>query len=271
MKSRVVNAIVGLMNLVFGGLVLFYSYYIPDMGRATEQEAKIASEIYQYIFVLVIIVAIINIITLFFNRKDKILLFAYGVSLLSSCFYIFDIKLIAILYVLSALIVEIQVLRENVIVQANTFYLIVVSIVIVSIGIVGINIITYKDKVSSLTKIENKDNIEYDDSFFKYVSQLDDNDLYLNVEKDGKWGYINLKGETKIDFKYDYASCFIKIKKYDKEFEVALVCEGDVSKVILKNERTVFSYKNNIAVNDYEAQYNKLKDIYGNVFFNKRR
>lgn len=265
MRSRITNAILGLMNFVFGGLILFYSFYIPELNTATENEAIVANDLYRYIFILMIIVSFINLIALFFNRKDKILVLAYVVSIISSSFYFFDIKFIAILYVLSALLIEIQVLRENVIVQSNTFFLILVSIVIVSIGILGINCITYKDKVSKLDKIENQDKIEYDENFFKYVTELDDKDLYINVQKNGKWGYINLNGQQKIDYKYDYASPFIPIDKFDKKFDVALVCSGDSSYLILKNERVVFSYKNNINVNDYNAQLKKLKDIYINV------
>ena len=47
-------------------------------------------------------------------------------------------------------------------------------------------------------------------------------------EKTGKWGYINKKGEQKIDFKYDFATPFYKIKSFDKEFEVASVSEGNI-------------------------------------------
>ncbi|MBR3133145.1 MAG: hypothetical protein IKG42_03630 [Clostridia bacterium] len=255
----------GLMNILFGLLVIFYSYYIPDMGRATENQKSVATTLYGYIFILMIVILIFNLVTLFFNRKDKILVLAYFVAIISSSFYFFDMKLIAVLYILAAFLILIQVLRENVIVQSNTIYLILLSIVIAAIGIVGINIFTYNDKVSNLDKIDNKENIEYDEDFFKYVSVLEDNDLYLNVQKDGKWGYINLKGDTKIDFKYDYASPFIEIEKYDKKFEVALVCEGNTASLILKNERVVFSYKNSINVNDLQAQLDRLNEIYSNV------
>ena len=265
MKSRLTNAILGLMNFLFGGLIVFYSFYMPELNRATENETIVVNELYKYIFILMIVVLIINLIAIFFNRRDKILLLAYAVSIISSSFYFFDIKLIAILYILSALLIEIQVLRENVIVQSNTFFLILVSIVIVSIGIVGINCLTYRDKVNKLDKIQNQDKIEYDENFFKYVTELDDKDLYINAQKNGKWGYINLNGNQKIDYKYDYASPFVKINKFNKKFDVALVCSGDISYLILKNERVVFSYKNDISIYDYNAQLEKLKSIYIDV------
>lgn len=265
MVSKITNAIVGLMNFLFGGVVLFYYWYMPNIGRATEYEVQVMRELYQYIFILMIVVLIINMISLIFNRKNKIFVLAYVVAIISSSFYFFNMQLIAILYVLSALMIEIQVLRENVIVQTNTFFLILVSIIIASIGILGINCFTYRDKVEKLEAVDNEDKIEYDENFFKYVTELEDKDLYINVQKDGKWGYINQNGENKIDFKYDYASCFVNINKFDKNFEIALVCEGETAYIILKNERVVFSYKNTININDYQGQFDKLKDIYSNI------
>ncbi len=44
----------------------------------------------------------------------------------------------------------------------------------------------------------------------------EDSEFLLNVERNGKWGYINTNGDTKIDFQYDYASPFITISQYDK-------------------------------------------------------
>ncbi|MBR3153165.1 MAG: hypothetical protein IKF52_06185 [Clostridia bacterium] len=261
----------GLMNILFGSLVLYYTYYIPDLGRATESQKSVATTLYGYIFVLMIVVLAFNLITLFFNRKDKVLVLAYFVAIISSAFYVFDMKLISILYILAAFLILIQVLRENVIVQSNTVYLIMLSIVIAAIGIVGINVFTFNDKVNSLNKIENKDKIEYDEDFFKYVSVLDDSDFYLNVQKDGKWGYINLNGETKIDYKYDYASPFVTIEKFDKKFDIALVCEDNTASLILKNERVVFSYKNEINVNDLKGQLDKLKEIYTDVLKQEKK
>ena len=62
-----------------------------------------------------IAVAIINFITLICNRKDKILLFSYLLAIASSVSYYIDISYIGILYILAALLIEIQVLRENMI------------------------------------------------------------------------------------------------------------------------------------------------------------
>ena len=54
-------------------------------------------------------------------------------------------------------------------------------------------------------------------------------DAYINVKKDGKFGYINQNGKIVIDFSFDFASPFVLINEYDKTFEVALVSENGSS------------------------------------------
>ena len=68
-------------------------------------------------------------------------------------------------------------------------------------------------------------------------------DRYDDFKKDGKYGYINPKGEIVIDFIYDYASPFVTITAFNKDFQIALVCEGKTSYIILKNQRKVMSYR----------------------------
>ena len=106
----------------------------------------------------------------------------------------------------------------------------------IAIGLLGLNILTYKDKVKKIVKEESKGYLEYNTEYFKNISVLgEDNEFYLNVERNGKWGYVNKNGEIKIEFKYEYASPFITITMYDKDFDIALVCQDDTASIILKN------------------------------------
>lgn len=266
MKGKIVNTVVGGMNLLFGLLVLLFNFYLPTISRASTEELKVITEINNYILILTAVVAVVNLITLFSNRKDKILLFAYLLAIFSSSFYFINVPYISVLYILSALMIVIQVLRENMIYINNTFYIVIVAIVIIAIGLVGLNILTYKDKVTKIVKQENKGYLEYDNEYFKNISILgEDNEFYLNVERDGKWGYINKKGEIKIEFKYDYASPFITITMYDKNFDIALVCQDETSSIILKNQRVVMSFKNDIPTDNYQKQIEKLQEIYADT------
>lgn len=267
MRGKLVNAIVGGMNFVFGILALLFKFYLPSLSVATQQEIKVVTEVNSYVFILMIVVALFNFVTLIFNCKDKIFLFSYVLAILSSSFYFLDFNYIGVLYILSALLIEIQVLRENVIFTNSTIYIVCVSVVIVAIGIVAVNLITYKDRVEEIVKQEAKGYIEYQESYFKNISVLDeDAEFYINVKRDGKWGYVNSNGDVRIDFEYDYASPFVKISKYDKNFDIALVCKDDVSSIILKNKRNVMTFKNDISVDDYNAQFEKLKNLYIDTF-----
>lgn len=267
MRGKIVNSIVGGMNLLFGVLILLFNFYMPNIARATAEEITVINETSKYILILTVTVSVINLITLGCNRKDKILLFAYLLAIFSSSFYFIKIPYISALYILSAIMIEVQVLRENMLYTNNMFYIVIVAIVIVAIGLVGINILTYKDKVTKIVKEENKGYLVYNEEYFKNISELgEDQEFYLNVQRNNKWGYINKSGETKIEFKYDYASPFIKIKMYDKNFDVALVCQDGTASIILKNERTVMSYRNDISVDDYQKQMEKFQEIYEETF-----
>ena len=98
-----------------------------------------------------IVVALINFITLIFNRKDKILFLAYVLAIFSSSFYFIEFNYVSTIYILAALMIEIQVFRENMLYSNNMVYIVIVSIVIVAIGLAGLNILTYKDKVQEIS------------------------------------------------------------------------------------------------------------------------
>lgn len=262
MKSKVLNAVAALMNFLFGVVVIVYSFIAPNITRATANEIAVMEQIDLYTLLILIVLSLANLILLIANRHNSVFAFAYAISILAAGFYIFNINIIAILYLLSALLICIQVLRENIIEKNNTLFMIILSIIIAAILLLGLYSLTYKDSVEELEEKDNIGQTEYKEDFFEYVSEVGINDLYINVESNGKWGYINQKGETVIDFKYEYASPFVKITKNNKDFDIALVCDETSAYVILKNERIVFSYKNDIDVDDYEAQYNKLREIY---------
>ena len=49
MRGKIVNSIVAGMNFLFGLLILFYKFFMPEASRATSQEASVMNGIYQYI------------------------------------------------------------------------------------------------------------------------------------------------------------------------------------------------------------------------------
>jgi len=198
MRSKLINSIVGGMNFLFGAVMLLFRLYMPNENTATVQELSVIKEVKSFIFAILIAVAIINFITMIFNRKDKILLFSYLLAIASSIAYYIDISYIGVLYILASLLIEIQVLRENMLYAINMTYMAITSVVIVAIGLLGLNILTYKDRVIKIVKQENKGYIEYQEDYFKNISMLpEDSEFYINVERNNKWGYINCNRRNK--------------------------------------------------------------------------
>ena len=52
---------------------------------------------------------------------------------------------------------------------------------------------------------------------------------------------------------------------YNKNFEIALVCEGQKSSIIMKNQRVVKTYVSESDNEDYEAKIKELEDFYKNT------
>jgi hypothetical protein len=133
--------------------------------------------------------------------------------------------------------------------------------VVVTIG----GCFTYKSLGSYILDKENENETAYKSDYFKYVTELGIEEAYINVQKDGKYGYITPSGNIVIDFQFDYASPFVPIVAYDKNFEIALVCKDGSTWIILKNQRKVLTYRSESMDEDYEAKLRELEDIYYNT------
>ena len=134
---------------------------------------------------------------------------------------------------------------------------------------------TYKSLGAYVLSKENENKLEYNKDYFRYIVELENqeiyNDVYINVKKDGKYGYINTKGQVVIDFKFDFASPFVTINSYNKKFKVALVCENGTSEIIMKNSRKVMTYRSESMDSDYKAKLKELENIYYNTLDQKEK
>lgn len=267
MKGKFVNLALGVMNAFIGILLLVYSKVIPeDILSVTIQENTVINAINIGLTILIILIAFINILYTIINRKDKIFAFGY---LLGACATIFLFKhesYICVFSFISALIVITKSMKENMI-DVNNMIMISIAVTIICFATaLGGTCFIYKWLGEQIKDKDNEGELAYSQDFFKYITELDVSDIYINVKRDdGKWGYINQKGEVVIDFKYDYASPFSNINVFNKNFKVALVCEAESTIVILKNERKVLSYKTESNNNDYAKKKEEFYNIYTNV------
>lgn len=267
MKGKIVNLSIGGMNIVFAILLIVYTAYIPqEITELTVQELSVTKNILKVIYLILGLVVIIDI----FQYKNMIdnsrMKTGYLFGIFSLSFFIIKEPVIAVLPIISGIIVIFQTLKDNAIeIDSISGISFILLIIIMIFGSIGVSVF-YKEIGQYIKNKENENALSYKKDYFKYITELEIDDVYINVKKNGKYGYLNQNGDTVIDFKYDYASPFINITMYNKEFQIALVCEDGFSKIIMKNERQVMSYKSEISNENYNAKMQELTDLYKDTF-----
>lgn len=263
MRGKIVNLCIGFMNILFGVLILIYTLNVPqDQTLLTVQEQAVTKIILFGIYAVLAVVLIINVIQYYNNIKDNTFKTGYMLALFVVSFIFIKQPAIASFTVISGIIVMFNSIRENLVeIDSTTAISITVLIMVAIVLLMGVSL-SYKQIGTYIKDKKNENELEFKPTFFKYITELGINDIYINVKKDGKYGYIDQNGEIRIDFKYDYASPFIKIVQYNKVFDIALVCEDGSSKIILKNERVVMSYRSESSHENYDAKWNELEQIY---------
>lgn len=266
MKGKVVNLWIGCMNILFALLILVYTIYIPqEIVDLTIQELSVTKMILKVSYVLLVLIVGMDGFQYHHNRDNSKMKTGYLIGIFALSFIFMKEPVIAIFPILSGIIVMVQTVKDNSVELDSTTAISIVALIIASIVILIGVCLFYQVIGQTIKNKENEDNQEYKSDYFKYITELEITDPYINVKKDGKYGYINPKGEVVIDFKYDYASPFVNITAFNKDFQVALVCEDKTSYIMMKNERKVMSYRAESSNENYEAKRQELEDIYTNT------
>ncbi len=266
MKGKFVNLCIGSMNVFVGILFLVFTLYIPqDKTRLTIQESLVVNYIKLAINVVVIATFIVNLIQVTNYRRTPEFNKTYIISLLAIIFIFLKEPILAAFPIASGIMIIFKSLKENLVEIDNTTAISIVALIITAIVIIiGVSLL-YDNIGENIKNRENKNETEYKSDYFKYIIELGIEDVYINVKVNGKYGYINERGELVMDFIYDYASPFVPITMYNKRFDIALVCKDGSSQIILKNGRKVMSYRTESNNENYKAKEEELKNIYTNV------
>lgn len=266
MKGKLVNLLLGLLNILIGVVIIIFSMKIPtDLTTLTVQEKEVVNIIEIVINIVIGITSFINFIAYLKNKTNYKLSLGYRVFLFTLFFLLIKQYIIAIFPIVSALIIVKEILKENIREIESTFAISVISVIAIATIILDLTVYFYQNIGSYVLAKKNENQIEYSNTFFKYITELEGVDKYINIKKDGKYGYINTKGETVLDFKYDFATPFTTINVYNKEFQIALVCSDGKSEIIMKNGRVVKSYVSESSDEDYQAKIDELADFYNNT------
>lgn len=272
MRGKVVNLCIGGMNIVLGFLLLVYTIYMPkEITEFTVQELTVKGNVLNAIYVLLILVFLINLLQYRNNRDNGRMKTGYLFGFFTLIFFLIKEPAISLFPIISGIIVFLGTLKDTIVERDSTTGISIVALMIAAIMITMGATFFYKNIAQSIKNRANKDSQAYKSDYFRYITELDIQDAYINVKKDGKYGYINPNGDIVIDFKYDYASPFVNIMMYNKNFQVALVCQEGTSKVIMKNERVVMTYRSESADENYEAKAKELDDIYTNILRSRRK
>lgn len=263
MRGKIVNLCIGLMNIVFGILLLIFTMYVPqDVTLLTVQENTVRTANLYGIYLTMFAVFGLNLIQYIGNLKETTFKTGYMFGLFVISFVFIKQPAIASFSIISGILIVYKSLKEN-LVEIDSTFAISMTLIIMAITVIlsGISL-SYKQIGNHIKDKENENEQPYVSTYFRYITELGINDIYINVKKDGKYGYLNQRGEVVIDFKYDYASPFVRIEEYGKRFDIALVCENGSSYIILKNQRVVMSYRSESSDQNYGAKTQELQDIY---------
>lgn len=266
MRGKIVNLCIGFLDILFGVLILVYTLNVPqDQTLLTVQEYSVTRIILFAIYGVLAIVFAINLIQYYNHIKDNTFKTGYMLALFVISFIFIKQPAIASFTILAGIIIVFNSLKENLVEIDSTTAISVAVLVMAAIVMLMAFSLSYKQVGNYIKDKENENETEFKPTFFKYITELGIDDIYINVKRDGKYGYINQNGDVVIDFKYDYASPFVKIVQYNKIFDIALVCIDGSSQIILKNERLVMSYRTESSDDNYAAKTQELENVYKQI------
>ncbi len=266
MKGKIVNLLIGLQNILIGILIIFFLLKIPkDSILLTVQENEIVNIIKLAIYIIIGLALFINLLGYINNKSNYGLSLGYRIFFFTVFFILIKQPIISIFAFISAIIIIKNILKENLRELESTSAISIILVICGSIVVLFGMIYFYKYIGAYILEKKNENQIEYSDSYFKYITELEENNIYINIKKNGKYGYVNTAGEEVIPFEYDFATPFTTIKVFDKNFQIALVCKDGISEIILKNQRVVKSYVSESSDQDYEAKIKELEDFYYNT------
>ena len=272
MRGRFENFCMAILNLLVGVSILIYTLKIPsEITGLTVQEYNIVNVIKIVMYVGLGLANIFNIIHYFLNDRESLRKIGYLIAIFSIAFIFIKKWPICLFSFIATIIIIISTIRERWM-EANSITAIsIIGIISIILIVPIIACFTYKGLGAYILKKENEHELAYEQDYFKYITELDIQEIYINIKKDGKYGYMTPTGEIAIDFKYDYASPFVNISIYNKNFQIALVCENGTTQIIMKNLRKVMTYRSESMDEDYEAKTKELEDIYYNTLGQKEK
>lgn len=267
MRGKIVNSFMALLNILVGILLIVFAIKIPqDITELTVQEIQIVKILKIVLYVVLGFTAALNIIQYFYNNQNSTRRTGYLIAFFTITFILMKHYILGAFGIVGGIVILYGNLKEQWMELNSVAMISVIGVAIAASLILSGMCFVYKNIGAYIIRKQNENETAYKEDYFRYVTELGIEEAYINVKKDGKYGYINASGEIVIDFKYDFASPFVKVSFFNKNYQVAMVCFDGSTQIILKNERVVMSYRTESVNTNYEAKMAELKDIYKNTF-----
>ena len=271
MKGKKTNILLGVLNIILGLLLIMYAWYMIHNNRLelTRHQRFVINIQHYAIFGITGIICFMNFVFSIFNIKKGYYFVFYLFSLVGIITFFTPSYIYPIFVIISGILI-IRTLSKNNYIEKDNFLASTLIITMMGSSVLSaLALSQYKQIAEYIRKREDINLTAYNNEYFKYVEEIADKGVYINVRVNGKYGYINRFGETKIDFKYDYATPFYKIRAYDKTFELAAVSNNNITDVIMKNERKVMSYNSEYSNEDHEGKREEFVKVLKNVIGEK--
>lgn len=275
MSGKKVNVSIGITIILLAIYMIILPINIEDNTDFNRYENMFFNVLNISKIVLVIFLSLVSIIFAIANRNENGLRNSYLLFPLTILNFVLPHTFFSILTLISGILVIYFTFKKNY-VAIDSYFIFSIFIIISIVIVLFIFSTFFIPQITNLIKeeVEKKIGIvKYDEEFFKYITPITDEPAYisLSILENGKkqYGYIDNKGNTKINFEYDFVTPFYRIKAYDKEFLVAAVSKEEVSEVILKNKRVVMSYVSEFEHYDYIQKTKEFENILKNIFKQK--
>lgn len=267
MGGKITNILIGISNIFIGVLIFVYEYVNISGAIEFSKYQNEVMKIFKYIlFGYIVLNAIINFVYTFFNKMEPKLKKSYALFIPIIGYLIYPHFAWGIIGIIAGIVLIINIFRKNFVEADNNVSSSISGILILISIILGLCIF-FNDQFAKSLKQRDQVGLKlYDENFFELVKPVENEDpkyrfKYINLKRGDKFGYINENGETLIDFKYDFATPFYLIEKNDQKYYVGAVTKGDITEVILKNERLIMSYKSEKEIYDYTARIEEFENI----------
>ena len=275
MSGKKVNVSIGITIILLAIYMIILPINIEDNTDFNRYENMFFNVLNISKIVLVIFLSLVSIVFAIANRNENGLRNSYLLFPLTILNFVLPHTFFSILTLISGILVIYFTLKKNY-VAIDSYFIFSIFIIISIVIVLFIFSTFFIPQITNLIKEEVEKEIgivKYDEEFFKYITPITDEPAYisLSILEDGKkqYGYIDNKGNTKINFEYDFVTPFYRIKVYDKEFLVAAVSKEEITEVILKNKRVVMSYVSEFEHYDYIQKTKEFENILKNIFKQK--